>query len=174
MPTRKFPLDRGFQSSGELYIPLEIYPSDYENILQEEQTGITSGKRSRNSSTSSGYGGIRIAGGYRSRRASEGDDGPSNKGGPGAPGGSRRGSRHNSGSSSGSSRPYKGRHSDQGQNGDWIVSGSYQERLNARLSGSREGLGRSNPSGPRKRANSACEKVVTVGSGQPAKMQSEP
>ena len=93
----------------------------------------------------------------------------------GAPGGSRRGSRHNSGSSSGSSsRPYKGRHSDQGQNGDWIVSGSYQERLNARLSGSREGLGRSNPSGPRKRANSACEKVVTVSSGQPAKMQSEP
>jgi len=125
----------------------------------EEQNG----KRSRNPSTSSGYGGFRIGGGYRSRRASEGDDGPSSRG----PGGSRRGSRHNSGSSSGSGRPanYRGRHSD--QSGEWIVSGSQQEKLN----GSRESLGRVNPSGPRKRANSASEKVVTVSQ---TKMQSEP
>ena len=127
--------------------------------FQEEQNG----KRSRNPSTSSGYRGFRIGGGYRSRRASEGDDGPSSRG----PGGSRRGSRHNSGSSSGSGRPanYRGRHSD--QSGEWIVSGSQQEKLN----GSRESLGRVNPSGPRKRANSASEKVVTVSQ---TKMQSEP
>ena len=128
-------------------------------LIQEEQNG----KRSRNPSTSSGYGGFRIGGGYRSRRAREGDDGPSSRG----PGGSRRGSRHNSGSSSGSGRPanYRGRHSD--QSGEWIVSGSHQEKLN----GSRESLGRVNPSGPRKRANSASEKVVTVNQ---TKMQSEP
>ena len=137
------------------------WPSEILTLrFQEEQNG----KRSRNPSTSSGYGGFRIGGGYRSRRASEGDDGPSSKAGPG---GSRRGSRHNSGSG----RPYKGRHSDQGQTGDWIISGSYQEKLNV---GPKEGLGRVNPSGPRKRANSACEKTVTVTKDQTKMMQSEP
>ena len=77
-----------------------------------------SGKRSRNPSTSSGYG-VRL-GGYRSRRASEGDEG-----GPGGPGslrgGSRGGSRHNSG---GVSKPYRGRHSDESDS--WVISSSYQ------------------------------------------------
>ena len=47
--------------------------------IQEEQNG----KRSRNPSTSSGYGGFRI-GGYRSRRASEGDEGAGVRGAGGA------------------------------------------------------------------------------------------
>ena len=122
--------------------------------IQEEQNG----KRSRNPSTSSGYGGFRI-GGYRRRRASEGDEGAGVRGAGGAR--SRGSSRHNSGQA----RPaYKGRHSEGqgGQGGEWIVSGSYQEKLSARLSGQEQGLGRSNPSGPRKRANSASEKVVTL------------
>ena len=42
------------------------------------------------------------------------------------------------------------------------MSSSYQDKLNARLSG--QDVGRRNPSGPRKRANSASEKVVTVSS----------
>ena len=77
-----------------------------------------SGKRSRNPSTSSGYG-VRL-GGYRSRRASEGDEG-----GPGGVrGGSRGGSRHNSG---GLSKPYRGRHSDHSEISDsWVISSSYQ------------------------------------------------
>merc|ERR1711988_187512 len=111
----------------------------------EEQNG----KRSRNPSTSSSYGSFRIGGGYRSRRASEGEssDGPSSRPGPG---GSRREVVTIAGAAAGSGRPanYKGRHSD--QSGEWIVSGS-QDKLN----GSKESLGRINPSGPRKRANSA-------------------
>ena len=118
------------------------------------------GKRSRNPSTSSGYS-FRI-GGCRSRRASEGDEGASVRGGAR----SRGSSRHNSG---GQRPAYKGRYSDQG---DWIVSGSYQEKLNARLNGL-DGIGRKNPSGPRKRANSASEKVVTVTSAK-SKLQPEP
>ena len=89
-------------------------------LCQEEMTG--SGKRSRNPSTSSGYG-VRL-GGYRSRRASEGDEG-----GPGGPGslrgggGSRGGSRHNSGGG-GPVKPYRGRHSD--ESNSWVISSSYQ------------------------------------------------
>ena len=81
-----------------------------------------SGKRSRNPSTSSGYG-VRL-GGYRSRRASEGDEGgPGGPGGPGSVrgGGSRGGSRHNSG---GVAKPYRGRHSDESDS--WVISSSYQ------------------------------------------------
>ena len=99
-----------------------------------------SGKRSRNPSTSSGYG-------YRSRRASEGDEGSSARGGSR----SRGSSRHTSGS-----KPYRGRHSDQSDG--WVFSSSYQEKLSLRQGE----LGRKNPSGPRKRANSASDKVVTV------------
>lgn len=54
------------------------------------------------------------------------------------------------------------------------MSSSYQDKLNARLSGSSE-VGRKNPSGPRKRANSASDKVVTVVSrADKAKLQPEP
>ena len=58
-------------------------------VFQEE----CNGKRSRNPSTSSSYG-LRI-GGYRSRRASEGDDGASSSSRGGAR--SRGSSRHSSG-----------------------------------------------------------------------------
>ena len=88
-------------------------------MTQEELSG--SGKRSRNPSTSSGYG-ARL-GGYRSRRASEGDEGA----GGGRGGGSRGGSRHNSG---GVSKPYRGRHSDHSDHTDsWVISSSYQVSL---------------------------------------------
>ena len=132
-----------------------------------------SGKRSRNPSTSSGYG-VRL-GGYRSRRASEGDEG-----GPGGPGsrrggGSRGGSRHNSGGGGGVSKPYRGRHSD--ESNSWVISSSYQVSVplplsalsqlvlvqeKIRLRQAAAEVGRKNPSGPRKRANSASDKVVTV------------
>ena len=130
------------------------------NSFVKEELG---GKRSRNPSTSSSYSFSR-AGGYRSRRASEGDEGASVRGGTR----SRGSSRHNSGGMGGKPA-YKGRYSDQG---DWIVSGSYQEKLNARLNGV-DGVGRKNPSGPRKRANSASEKVVTVTSAK-SKLMPEP
>ena len=142
-------------------------------VFQEE----CNGKRSRNPSTSSSYG-LRI-GGYRSRRASEGDDGASSSSRGGAR--SRGSSRHSSGGqdrkpayrcagnteSKSPRHPHsyslcRGRYSDQSDTNGWIVSSSYQDKLNARLSG--QDVGRRNPSGPRKRANSASEKVVTVSS----------
>ena len=91
-------------------------------------------------------------GGYRSRRASEGDEGAGGRGG----GGSRGSSRHNSGNVS---RPYRGRHSDQ-TDSSWVYSSSFQDKLNLRQSSVE--VGRKNPSGPRKRANSASDKAVTV------------
>ena len=51
------------------------------------------------------------------------------------------------------------------------MSGSYQEKLNARLNGT-DGIGRKNPSGPRKRANSASEKTVVAGAK--SKLMPEP
>ena len=119
---------------------------------QEELSG---GKRSRNPSTSSGYG-LRL-GGYRSRRASEGDEGAGGRGGGGG-GCSRGSSRHNSGNMS---RPYRGRHSDQ-TDSSWVYSSSstssHQDKLNLRQSSAE--VGRKNPSGPRKRANSASDNKV--------------
>lgn len=61
-----------------------------------------------------------------------------------------------------SSKPYRGRHS--AEDG-WSYSSSYQDKPSyaGRTSGGNAGeVGRKNPSGPRKRANSASDKVVTV------------
>merc|ERR1719481_2462036 len=126
---------------------------DFKVLYPPEELG---GKRSRNPSTSSGYG-LRI-GGYRSRRASEGDEGVSNRVSGSR---SRGGSRHNSGGM-GTGKPYRGRYSDQSESNGWIMSSSYQDKLNARLSGGSSEVGRKTPSGPRKQANSASDKVVTV------------
>lgn len=128
---------------------------DFKVLYPPEELTVN-GKRSRNPSTSSGYGGMKISG-NRSRRASEGDrwtdmGRPSGRG-------SRRGSRHNSGGMGQSSRPYKGRHSiEDGGN----YSSSYQDKpsYGGRFSGN--DVGRSNPSGPRKRAVSASDKVVVI------------
>ena len=104
-----------------LYPPVSftggVGPSLISVCVQEELGG--SGKRSRNPSTSSGYG-VRL-GGYRSRRASEGDEGAQPIS---VRGGSRGGSRNNSG---GVSKPYRGRHSDQSDS--WVISSSYQVSL---------------------------------------------
>ena len=88
--------------------------------MQEELT--LAGKRSRNPSTSSGYG-VKIANrGNRSRRASEGDHWSEVSSSQGRGYRSRGGSRHNSGGM-GSSKPYRGRHS--AEDG-WNYSSSYQ------------------------------------------------
>jgi len=59
------------------------------------------------------------------------------------------------------SKPYRGRHSDHSEISDsWVISSSYQEKVRLRQ-GSAE-VGRKNPSGPRKRANSASDKVKEV------------
>jgi len=131
---------------------------DFKVLYPPEELTLA-GKRSRNPSTSSGYG-VKIASrGNRSRRASEGDHW--NEVGPGGGQGrgyrSRGGSRHNSGGM-GNCKPYRGRHS--AEDG-WSYSSSYQEKSSyaGRSSGD---VGRKNPSGPRKRANSASDKVVTT------------
>jgi len=131
---------------------------DFKVLYPPEELTLA-GKRSRNPSTSSGYNGVKIANrGNRSRRASEGDHW--NEVGPGHGRGyrSRGGSRHNSGGM-GASKPYRGRHS--AEDG-WSYSSSYQDKPSyaGRTSGGE--VGRKNPSGPRKRANSASDKVVTL------------
>eukprot|EP00092_Neocalanus_flemingeri_P019191 GFUD01020790.1.p1 GENE.GFUD01020790.1~~GFUD01020790.1.p1 ORF type:complete len:1187 (+),score=395.91 GFUD01020790.1:609-4169(+) len=135
---------------------------DFKVLYPPEELTLA-GKRSRNPSTSSGYG-VKIANrGNRSRRASEGDHwsemGAGSNQGRGYR--SRGGSRHNSGGM-GTSKPYRGRHS--AEDG-WSYSSSYQDKpsYGGRVSGGSSGeVGRKNPSGPRKRANSASDKVVTV------------
>jgi len=137
---------------------------DFKVLYPPEELTLA-GKRSRNPSTSSGYG-VKIANrGNRSRRASEGDHWSEVGGGASQGRGyrSRGGSRHNSGGM-GTSKPYRGRHS--AEEG-WSYSSSYQDKPSyaGRPSGGNSGdLGRKNPSGPRKRANSASDKVVTVSS----------
>jgi len=135
---------------------------DFKVLYPPEELTLA-GKRSRNPSTSSGYG-VKIASrGNRSRRASEGDHwgevGSGSSQGRGYR--SRGGSRHNSGGM-GSSKPYRGRHS--AEDG-WSYSSSYQDKPSyggrTRQDSTGE-VGRKNPSGPRKRANSASDKVVTV------------
>jgi len=132
---------------------------DFKVLYPPEELSLT-GKRSRNPSTSSGYG-VKIANrGNRSRRASEGDHWSEvGSSGQGRGYRSRGGSRHNSGGM-GAVKPYRGRHS--AEDG-WSYSSSYQEKSShvGKTSGSGE-IGRKNPSGPRKRANSASDKIVTV------------
>merc|ERR1711892_812311 len=154
---------RYYSNADELDVDLKIKTKlepfnsieDFKVLYPPEEVSL--GKRSRNSSTSSGFGGFRIANrGNRSRRASEGDhwtDVPS--------GGARRGggSRHNSGGMGvGGGRPYRGRHSTEDT---WSYSSSYQDKpsYGGRSSGD---FGRVNPKGPRKRAVSASDKTVVV------------
>jgi len=124
------------------------------------------GKRSRNPSTSSGYGGIGIKITSRNRRASEGDNWTEvGSSGSGNPRGGRRGgssSRHSSGGQGGGVKPYRGRHSTENS---WSYSSSYQDKSSYSGRSSAEsgsGLGRRNPTGPRKRANSTSEQVTKV------------
>jgi len=131
---------------------------DFKVLYPPEELTLA-GKRSRNPSTSSGYSGVKIANrGNRSRRASEGDHWGEVGSGHGRGYRSRGGSRHNSGGM-GASKPYRGRHS--AEDG-WSYSSSYQDKPSyaGRTSGGE--VGRKNPSGPRKRANSASDKVVTL------------
>jgi len=132
---------------------------DFKVLYPPEELTLA-GKRSRNPSTSSGYG-VKIANrGNRSRRASEGDHWSEVSSSQGRGYRSRGGSRHNSGGM-GSSKPYRGRHS--AEDG-WNYSSSYQDKPSyaGRTSGGGGEVGRKNPSGPRKRANSASDKVVTI------------
>merc|ERR1719187_1608908 len=162
---------------------------DFKVLYPPEELGAN-GKRSRNPSTGSGYGGVGIKINSRNRRASEGDNWTEAGGGARA---SKRGSRHNSGEV-GSIRPYQGRHS-QGEE-SWTC-GSYQEGKKGAASArflsflqdlsdsstkklgfhlredrasysgrssteSAGGLGRQNPAGPRKRASSTSEQPSRV------------
>jgi len=162
---------------------------DFKVLYPPEELGAN-GKRSRNPSTGSGYGGVGIKINSRNRRASEGDNWTEVGGGARA---SKRGSRHNSGEV-GSIRPYQGRHS-QGEE-SWTC-GSYQEGKKGAASArflsflqdlsdsstkklgfhlredrasysgrssteSAGGLGRQNPAGPRKRASSTSEQPSRV------------
>merc|ERR1719341_237427 len=128
---------------------------DFKVLYPPDELGAN-GKRSRNPSTGSGYGGLGVKINSRNRRASEGDNWTEVGGGnrAGKRGG---GSRHNSGEQ-GSVRAYQGRHS-QGEE-SWSYSGSFQDRVSYSGRSSTEsagGLGRQNPTGPRKRASSTSE-----------------
>merc|ERR1719266_648284 len=127
---------------------------DFKVLYPPDELGAN-GKRSRDPSTGSGYGGLGVKI-NRNRRASEGDNWTEVGGGnrAGKRGG---GSRHNSGEQ-GSVRAYQGRHS-QGEE-SWSYSGSFQDRVSYSGRSSTEsagGLGRQNPTGPRKRASSTSE-----------------
>lgn len=129
---------------------------DFKVLYPPDELGAN-GKRSRNPSTGSGYGGLGVKINSRNRRASEGDNWTEVGGGNRAAGKRGGGSRHNSGEQ-GSVRAYQGRHS-QGEE-SWSYSGSYQDRVSYSGRSSTEsagGLGRQNPTGPRKRASSTSE-----------------
>jgi len=66
---------------------------------------------------------------------------------------------------SGGLKPYRGRHS--AENASWNYSSSYQDKSTysgrfSTESGSNTGVGRKNPTGPRKRASSTSEQVSKV------------
>jgi len=146
---------------------------DFKVLYPPEEVGAN-GKRSRNPSTSSGYGGAGIKINSRNRRASEGDNwtevGSGSSGSAQSRGGRRGGSssRHNSGGQGGTSgglKPYKGRHST--EEGSWSYSSSYQDKSTYSGRSSLEstngsGVGRKNPTGPRKRASSTSEQTIKV------------
>lgn len=125
---------------------------DFKERASPQEVIDSNGKRSRNPSTGSGYGGpgVKI---NRNRRASEGDGWTD----PSARGGRRGGasSRHSSGGQGmGMVRPYRGRHS--AEAGSWyeVAPASYSGRSSAEAAA---GLGRQNPAGPRKRASSTSD-----------------
>merc|ERR1719341_1584808 len=161
---------------------------DFKVLYPPDELGAN-GKRSRNPSTGSGYGGLGVKINSRNRRASEGDNWTEVGGGNRAAGKRGGGSRHNSGEQ-GSVKAYQGRHSQSEES--WSYSGSYQEGKKGAASArflsflqdlsdsstqklgfhiredrvsysgrssteSAGGLGRQNPTGPRKRASSTSE-----------------
>lgn len=161
----------------KIQIKLEPFNTieDFKVLYPPEEVGIN-GKRSRNPSTSSGYGGFGIKI-NRNRRASEGDNWTEvGSGSSGQSRGARRGgssSRHSSGGQGGSNasggglKPYRGRHSM--ETAGWNYSSSYQDKSSYSGRSSTEsnssaaaGLGRQNPTGPRKRANSTSEQSTKV------------
>jgi len=124
-------------------------------VLYPQDDSLSCGKRSRNPSSTSNCS-IKIINRNRSRRASEGDRWSECRG---------RGRDISRGSSRSS---YKGRGSEDGQ---FIYSSSFQDTnakpyYGGRYSGPGNGastvLGRTNPSGPRKRTVSASDKLVTT------------
>jgi len=145
-------------------------------VLYPQDDSVSCGKRSRNPSSTSSCS-IKIINRNRSRRASEGDRWTESRGG--GRGGSRGGD-----VSRGSSRSsYKGRNSEDGQ---FIYSSSCQDGGAKPYYGGRYSagnhnpnnnstsnnflqptgpVGRTNPSGPRKRTVSASDKLVTTSSG---------
>jgi len=140
-------------------------------VLYPADDSMSCGKRSRNPSTTSNCS-VKIVNRNRSRRASEGDGWVSG----GSRGGGRDMSRGSSGAgrdvSRGSSRAgYRGRTSDDGN--QYIYSSSFQDSgpkpyYGGRYSGPSNvsSVGRSNPSGPRKRTVSASDKPVNVTRGR--------
>jgi len=147
-------------------VKLEAYLAPFNTIedfkvLYPADDTMSSGKRSRNPSTSSSYSVKIVNSRNRSRRASEGDGWTNGQ----------AGSRGGGSQSRGSSRAgYRGRRSDDGN--QYIYSSSFQDSQPKAYYGGRysgpssstttTNVGRSNPTGPRKRTVSASDKVVTV------------
>lgn len=138
---------------------LQAMLQPFKTIEDFKDDSLSCGKRSRNPSSTSSCSIQIVNNRNRSRCASEGDRWSDARG---------RGRDVSRGSSRSS---YKGRSSEDGSQGQFIYSSSFQDtgakayyggRYSGPSSGTSTVLGRTNPSGPRKRTVSASDKFVTV------------
>ncbi|XP_023330094.1 la-related protein 1 [Eurytemora carolleeae] len=138
---------------------LQAMLQPFKTIEDFKDDSLSCGKRSRNPSSTSSCSIQIVNNRNRSRCASEGDRWSDARG---------RGRDVSRGSSRSS---YKGRGSEDGTQGQFIYSSSFQDtgakayyggRYSGPSSGTSTVLGRTNPSGPRKRTVSASDKFVSV------------